>query len=269
MKARWTRRRRGGFTLVEVMVSLGILALLTGMMFSMVWGVASLGQGMQYTWTRHQQIYRFFELVRRTAETFPAEGMVRGEWEQVEGKQVQALIFRGLPSLFNAEAPLDREWETVLQIRELRGGTKAMYMLQRPVEGTQAEQDYVETEPLMLLNDLVSAKWEYYNGSNAQWLELWTNDARPQLIRLELVLLETEETVESVIWVPPLLVPAATPAASTGNGTGRGRGRGDGEGNPADRGGGGGNPPGPGGGNPPAGGGGAPPPGLPPGTPGT
>lgn len=199
MKYRSSQR---GFTLLEVAIAIGIVALISGAIFAIVQGIFSVTQRIEYGWNRHQQIYRFSELMRTTFRELPANAVITYDEEPWNGVASPTLILRGASIGFGGATSLSGEWETVLQAREKRGGRVGLHVFQRPIEGTRAATEYSETEAIELLPDLIYVKWEFRQANGIDWLTVWNQpNQRPVLVRLEIMPLETETPQISTYWL--------------------------------------------------------------------
>ncbi|MEO0453108.1 MAG: prepilin-type N-terminal cleavage/methylation domain-containing protein [Verrucomicrobiota bacterium] len=198
----YSRRNQRGFTLLEMTLAIFIIALISGSIFVIIQGVMSIAQQVDYGWNRHQQIYRFSEMLRRTFRELPPNASLISQDEKWNGKIAPTLILRGMPLDLGRETSLDGQWETVFQARELRGGRVSVYLHQRPVPGSRTEQDFIETEPIEIVPDLIYANWEFRQANSQDWIAVWNAGSRPALIRLEIIPLETEESQFFTFWVP-------------------------------------------------------------------
>jgi prepilin-type N-terminal cleavage/methylation domain-containing protein len=204
--------RQRGFTLLEVAISIGIIALISGAIFAIVQGVFSVTQRIEYGWNRHQQIYRFSELMRTTFREMPADAVVIYEDEEWNGIASPTLILRGASIDLGGASSLSGEWETVLQGRQQRGGRMGLYIFQRPIPGSRAAQEYLETEAIELLPDLIYVNWEFREANGIDWLTVWRDTGqRPVLVRLEIMPLETETSNFYTYW----LSGSATPSGNS------------------------------------------------------
>lgn len=197
--SKWNR----GFTLLEVSIAIMIIALISGAIFSLVQGVIAVTTQVEYGWNRHQQIYRFSELMRSTLRELPNNAVIESKEEDWNGFPAPTLIIRGGTMDLGGASLLSGEWETVLQAREMRGGRVGLYLFQRPVEGTRTAVEYQETEAIQLLPDMIYVNWEFKQANSNDWLVEWrAGNQKPALIRIELIPIETEESQFLTYWLP-------------------------------------------------------------------
>ena len=164
--------RRGGFTLLEAMVALGVILLLVGAMTSVVRDVARARDRARLEGMRMQGVNAAFELLGSAADTcFAGDGEsgIQGDAVNIRltrsGVQARRLFGAG-----DDASPLtDREsFQLGLEGRDL-------------VVGEQ------ESGPSsVLIADLAAIRFRYFNGSD--WLDSWNSNERglPHSIELSI-----------------------------------------------------------------------------------
>lgn len=262
-------RARAGFSLFEIAVSMAILGLIAGAIFSILWQAGDTAVEIRELDRRDEEVSRFLALLREsiedlpqgaTLEMIPAEESTTGFPELKFGNSATAFLFGKI--IGNAE-------EVVLSLRpsQTNNGEGPTYDLAitrpdfLPEDPSGAgfalrasTSDFLLTDEegrywLPLLTGITAASWSYWDETQQLWLDEWTDSSRlPPLLAFSLddayrpvplrVVFEVPEQVSN----PPSEADNAsgTTGNSTGSTTGNaGRGEGGGRGNDAGPGGGG------------------------------
>ncbi len=285
-------RRRSGFTLIEVVIGITILAMITTTLFALIRGSVQTAAEIEHGKRESDAVNRFIDLNRKTFTTLPSTASLTLKLVQNTEPIIQELTIAGAPDCFPfGLSPISLK-DTTLRIRPHPDGLTdsnemPLHYLSLSREDIIPQTDdrqtgireattglYAPDEEgrywMPLLPDVVSLKWRFYVEKEETWYEEWSKSAWPDLIEAQLVLKDRTLPIRMVYSVPVLTITAGrTPAASsssssnstssatqTGGGGGAPTGGGGGGGPGGGRGGDGGGQPG--GGGPPGGGGGPP-----------
>jgi len=209
------KKRPGGFTLLEVILSMGILALLSASVYAIV--SASIGSS-RTAMEQQLAVRRLDSFLRVTRDTFlnlPPQSTVSYEVGKSAGGQpeprllltkVQGIL--GMPSLAGGKA--------VLAARPRSDGTRTITLLRIPPHATKQEQEAaLSSKGIPLLPKIRNPRWSFFQGG--AWRQEWpTGSPRPELIMLEGDLDGIPDPVEAVFYVPQLTATAqATPPVNT------------------------------------------------------
>lgn len=205
------RTTRGGFTLLEVILSMGIVALLASSVYAIVnstLGASRTAVAMQFA-TRRADSFR--TAVRDTLLNLPPQGSValeigKGPSGDPEPRllldRVQGVF--GMPSLAGGTA--------VLAARAKSDGTRTMTLYRVPAGSgaTQDRETILRSGGIPLLPGLIKPRWSFYQ--DGAWREEYPpGNPRPIMVRLTAELRGQPDPFDAVFYVPPVSA-AATPS---------------------------------------------------------
>jgi prepilin-type N-terminal cleavage/methylation domain-containing protein len=204
-------RARKGFTLLEVVISMGILALLAGSVYAVVSSAISASQ----TATTQQLIIRRLDaFVRAARDTFlnlPPESVLSLETGLSKGGEAESrlLITKaqevfGIPSLGGGSL--------VLAAKPRADGTRTMTLLTIPARATDKQRQEALSAPgIPLLPKLRKPRWSFLiSTQDPVWKEeLVAGSPRPLLVRLQGEIDELPNPLDVIFYLPPTIAPAA------------------------------------------------------------
>jgi prepilin-type N-terminal cleavage/methylation domain-containing protein len=204
-----TRRhvRQSGFTLLEVILSMGILALLSASVYAIVSSSIGASRAAMEEQLAIRRLDAFLRVMRDTFLNLPAQGTVAFEAGKARGGepeprlllgQVQGIF--GMPSLAGGTA--------VLAARPRADGTRTITLLRIPAHATEREQEAaLAATGIPLLPKIRQPRWSFFQGG--AWREEWPpGSPRPSLVRFEGELEGLPDPVDAVFYIPPLTAPA-------------------------------------------------------------
>lgn len=216
------RKSIRAFTLLEVVISMGILALLAGSVYAVV--SASINAS-QTAMTQQLILRRLDAFIRVTRDAFlnlPAEGTVVLEiGKSKNGSAEQRLVLEkpqqifGLPSLAGGSL--------VLAARARADGTRTMTLLKIPANATDRERtDALSAPGIPLLPNLRKPRWTFKNSPQDEaWKEeLPVGSPKPILVRLQFEINELPNPVETIFYLPAISAAAPSPSSSQTNAPG-------------------------------------------------
>ena len=198
-----------GFTLLEVILSMGIMALLAASVYAITSSsitAARLSMDQQLVLRR---LDAFLRVTRSAFLNLPGKGtvslqMAKGSGGEAEPQlvlgKVQGLF--GIPSLGGGSL--------VLTARARSDGTRTIMMLRIPANSTDRELEAAMNAPgVPLLPKVRKPRWSFLAGANGDgtpaWKEEWPSGSpRPLLVRLQLDIDEIPDSVEAIFYVPPI-----------------------------------------------------------------
>lgn len=208
------KRQRAGFTLLEVILSMGILALLS----ASVYAIVSASIGSSRTAMEQQLAVRrldaFLRISRDTFLNLPPQSTVSYVIAKAAGGQpeprllltkVQGIL--GMPSLAGGTA--------VLAARPRSDGTRTITLIRIPPNANEREEEAaLSSSGIPLLTKIRNPRWSFYQGG--AWHQEWPNGSpRPELIMLEGELDGIPDPVEAVFYVPQLIAPSQPTAQAS------------------------------------------------------
>lgn len=202
------RHSRGGFTLLEVILALGVMALLTGAMFTLVQGAMQATAELHHRQNRMQEVNGLVELCGRAFRNLPGEAVFEATMREEEGVYVQELLFLEAPRAFSWGGSSQGLGMTLLSARPQLGGLLNLSLLWENTETDEAASPLNMDEAsrwLVLIADLHKVQWRFYDPRSSTWMDEWKDSAaRPSLVELTLNLAGETEPIRSVFWVPAL-----------------------------------------------------------------
>lgn len=207
-------RTARAFTLIEVILALGILALLTGA----IYGITSASLDATRTTLDEQfAVRRVASFLRVTRDAFlnlPREGTVHLRFTRASGgAPVPELVFEEAAGLFGI--PSLGGGSLILAARPRADGSRTFALLRVPkgIQGTDLERLSSGNNWLPLLPRVEKVKWTFL--SDGEWKEEWPEGSgRPLAVRLQMDYLELPGVpVDSQFWIPELGQAAQPPPA--------------------------------------------------------
>ncbi|MDA0812862.1 MAG: prepilin-type N-terminal cleavage/methylation domain-containing protein [Verrucomicrobia bacterium] len=234
-----SRRYNEGFTLIEVVLGLALLALLIGGVFAVARGSLKVASEVTENQQYSMKIHSYLELLRRTFEGMPGNGQVLLRPLDARGSESEIAFI---------EYPLAFAWSGIpagSKAIVLRTVTTPNGWLESRIFYLDEEQsaEYIndkrldESAPnLMIMDQMKMLQWRVYDQRNEEWVTEWDEQtARPSLIELNVQFLDGSNPVAVVFWIPTVVNPeevvrAANTGAPGAGGGGAGPGGGQGEG---------------------------------------
>lgn len=202
-RVRCKRERMAGFTLMEIMVGVGVLGMLLLTMYRLV-GT----QLMALQNSRDSQL-----------ESVAMDGLVRyvqGALNHLPLRQND--VFRGFPHVFGMAPADEMQWTARPGMALLTSAASdedyAITLTIQPKASTSRMQDLgirrrLLTEPdsayewIPLLADVFALEFRYFQPSLGAWVERWDDpNARPTLVRMKVWRRASDEPFEVVLPVP-------------------------------------------------------------------
>jgi len=204
------RRRRGGFTLFEVILALMILAMLTGAVYSITSAATEASKATMEEQGSVRRVEAFLKVTRDAFLNLPRDGSVQLRFSKsATGAPVPEVIFEGAAGMFGI--PSLGGGSLILAARPRADGSRTMSLLRVPqnLQGTELDRLKAGNSWIPLLPRLEKVKWMFF--ANGEWKEEWlTENGRPLAARLEMEVLDMGGSkIDVQFWVPPLAAEAA------------------------------------------------------------
>ncbi|WP_166442698.1 prepilin-type N-terminal cleavage/methylation domain-containing protein [Phragmitibacter flavus] len=167
------RPSRAGFSLLEMMVVMLVLTLLLGAITSIVRGTVQLTDDVSVAQAREARLHGLAQLCERAFWSVPGHGMVRLRNTQAGNRYLSQLTLTGLPPLLAGEGSLDDV--IVLETDEAPDGylRLQMHFLTAEEAETWENGDTTTGTRLLLLENIATLEWRFFNESSRQWEPLW------------------------------------------------------------------------------------------------
>lgn len=266
--------RKRGFTLLELVIAIGLMAMLIGMVFSTARTSLALGNTIVETQNEEMLHQAFFELLNQRFSALPGNTRFDLKVSDSGSHYISDLTLQNVPLSFTwgGQARIAK----AVQLSTVKRRSGYLDIVLRYYENEILEDsassfktaagDNKPFAEIVLLTDVAFFEWRVLDGRSMEWQYDWDLDGRlPLQIELTMAIGAKGEEIRQIFWVPPkqnpeVLMRQMMQNAGGGSAGGGGQGGGAGEGQGGGSGGGGGRGPGGGGGRGPGGGGGGGPP---------
>lgn len=196
-------RKRGAFTLLEVVLSMGILALLAASVYAIVNSSIGASRAAMDEQLTLRRLDAFLRVTRDAFLNLPATGTVTLESGKSRGGDAeQRLILGRAQGLFGL--PSLAGGSLVLSSRPKADGTRTITLLRIPANASDREREQALAAPgIPLLPRVRKPRWSFFQEGN--WKEEWpTGNPRPSLVRLQMEVEELPDGVEAIFYLPSL-----------------------------------------------------------------
>lgn len=193
------------FTLIEVILALGILALLTGAIYSISSAALDASKATLDEQFAVRRLESFLRVTRDAFLNLPREGSVQLRITRSSGgAPVPELVFQEAAGLFGI--PSLGGGSLILAARPRADGSRTFSLLRVPkgIQGTELERLSSGNNWIPLLPRVEKVKWTFL--ANGEWKEEWPEGSgRPLAVRLQMDYLELPGIpVDSQFWIPAL-----------------------------------------------------------------
>ncbi|HEY2574300.1 MAG TPA: prepilin-type N-terminal cleavage/methylation domain-containing protein [Verrucomicrobiaceae bacterium] len=269
MNSRFLSRRgsTAGFTLLEMVLGLTILAMLSGTVYSIISGAVQTASKMRLSQAENDQISHFIRLCRQTFQSLPSTATMTIKTTDTS-IGAQEVTISGAPECFGfGSIPISYK-DTILGLRPDAAATDAAEDKQPVFSLSITREDILPTDPgqnmamvrtgadgvlapddqgrvwMPLLANVATLTWRAYKNDDEQWLDEWDSTDLPLLVEMNLLLSGRSQPIRAVYTLPAMkltgankaLAPkkTATPAVAANNanagGPGGNNARGNGKG---------------------------------------
>lgn len=236
--SRQRTKARRGFTLIEVVIGVTILAMITATLFAIIRGSMRGASEIEQLQRESDSVNRFIDLCRRTFATLPSTATLSLKLVQNTEPVIQELVITGSPDCFPFGLNPITLKDTTLRLRPHPDGltddngmplnylclSREDLIPQSDDRQTGIRQEttglYAPDEEgrywMPLLPEVVSFKWRFYVEKEETWYEEWSKSTWPDLIEGQLVLKNRTLPIRMVYTAPVLTITAGrAPAATT------------------------------------------------------
>ena len=247
------RRRRpaAGFTLLELVLAMLVLALLVGMVF--MTAQTSLALGAEVVRKQNEEMLKsaFFDLLNRHFASIPGNAVFDLKAQDAGSHFLSDMTFQKVPMAFTWGGT--EQVAAALQLSTVRRRDGFLSIVLRFYEeeilqdsggqkvGAPLVKPFAE---IVLLDDVRLFQWRVLDGRTMEWQDDWDIRGRlPLQVELLVAFGQHGEVIRQIFWLPPKANPevvlrqlaqqppaGAVPAPGTGTNTGTGTGTGAGTG---------------------------------------
>ena len=208
-----TRYRRRGFTLLEVVIALGLMGLLVGMIFRVARSSMQLSQIVVEEQNATMERNAFFNLLKNHFEQIPGNAVLRLEsYDSRDGtlsRTLFTLTFQNVPMSFNwGGTPMTAEAIELATVEQRDGFVDVVlrfYDEEILQDSDSTGNDDIEpVAEITLLEDLWMCDCEVVDGRTLEYLTDWDNNGQlPLQVRFYCRFDPTADIVQQTFWVVP------------------------------------------------------------------
>lgn len=243
MRNRPSITRNAGFTLLELVIAVGLLAIIVGMVFGIARTSLALGNTIVQTQNEEMEHQAFMDLLSQRFASLPGNTRLELKSEDSGGRYLSDLTLQNVPLSFTWGGQERIAKAVRLSTVKRRSGYLDIvlsYYENEILEGSESTfgKSSPDNEPfaeIVLLSDVAYFEWRALDGQSMEWQYDWKIQGRLP-IQLELVMAvgAKGEEIRQVFWLPPkqnpeimmrqLGQPGATDAPGGGGAPGAGGG---------------------------------------------
>ena len=232
-------------------MGLGLLAMLSGMIFSVVRVSMTTAVFAQRTQMENDEVNRYISLCRHTFQSLPVTAILTLKITDSTQPVKQELAFSAAPDAFSFGINPMSYKDTTLGLRPDVAATEASTLGQQLYYLALSRPDIIPKDPnnpggiaqttgagdvaapddqgrhwMPLIRNVTSLYWRFYKAQDDTWVEEWSSVDLPQLVEMNLQLSERSMPQRVVFALPttkltaanPALAPKTTTTTTTGSG---------------------------------------------------
>lgn len=211
MTHRPVRTRRGGFTLLELVIAVGLLAILVGMVFTTARTSLALGNNIVKTQNEEMLQQAFFELLSRRFSSLPGNTRFDLQVNDSGSHYISDLTLQNVPLSFTwgGQARIAK----AVQLSTVKRRSGYLDIVLRYFENEILEDSASSFKPqgddepfseIILLTDVAYFEWRALDGRSMEWQYDWEIQGRlPLQLELVMAIGAKGEEVRQIFWLPP------------------------------------------------------------------
>lgn len=213
MKSTPPTARRSGFTLLELVIAIGLMAIISGMVFGIARTSLALGNTIVATQNVEMEHQAFFDLLGRRFAALPGNTRFDLQVEDSGTHYLSSLTLQNVPLAFTwggeeriakavqlatVKRPRSGFLDIVLRYYEneiLEGSASG------PGQSALGEEPFAE---IVLLTDVAYFEWRVLDGRSMEWQYDWEIEGRmPLQVELVMAIGARGQEIRHVFWIPP------------------------------------------------------------------
>ena len=212
MRIHPVRPRRAGFTLFELVLAMGLLAILVGMVFSTARTSLALGNTIVKTQNEEMLHQAFFELLSQRFSALPGNTRMDLTVEDSSSHYLSDLTLQNVPMSFTWGGEAKTAKAIQLSTVKRRSGYLDIvlrYYENEILKGSEADSKNraAEEKPfaeIVLLTDVAYFEWRVLDGRSMEWGYDWDIQGRlPLQLELTVSIGAKGEEMRQIFWLPP------------------------------------------------------------------
>ncbi len=206
------RPRITGFTLLELVIALALLAMLVGMVFGTARTALALGNTIVVTQNEEMLHQAFFELLSQRFSSLPGNTRLDLKVQDSGSHYISDLTLQNVPLSFTWGGQPRIAKAVQLSTVKRRSGYLDIvlrYYENEILEGSastfkKSAGDEKPMAEIVLLEDVAYFEWRVLDGRSMEWQYDWDVQGRlPLQLELTMAIGAKGEEIRQVFWVPP------------------------------------------------------------------
>lgn len=192
------RSQCGGFTLLEVVIVLAIVALLLSVIYSIAQGTLTLADDIRRAQRRDSRHQAFTAFCGHLFADLPASAIMRMHTTQAAGQYLPRIDLEQVRSPFDGSP---NQCITLLTEAKPGGGLRLLLACRK-------QPDAEPSVSVVLFDDLEHCEWRAFNRLSQQWTTAWDEPSGAEVTRthpelIELSMTQPDGRRRHVFWVVP------------------------------------------------------------------
>lgn len=230
-----TRPRRG-FTLLELVLAMAILAIVVGMVFATARTSLALGKTIVETQNEEMLHQAFFDLLENRFSSLPGNTRLDLSVTESASHYISDLTLQNVPLSFTwggEERTAKAVQLSTVKRRSAYLDIVLRYYENEVLEGSESQfgKTSLDNEPfaeIVLLEDVAYFEWRALDGRSLEWGYEWDIQGRlPLQLELVMAMGAKGEEIRKVFWIPPKQNPEVVMRQIQQGGGGGGEGAGN------------------------------------------
>jgi type II secretory pathway pseudopilin PulG len=207
-----TSSRKGGFTLLELVIAVGLMMILVGMVFATARSSLALGNTIVETQNEEMLHQAFFELLNRRLCTLPGNTRFDLKVSDSGSHYISDLTLQNVPLSFNwgNQARIAK----AVQISTVKKRSGYLDIVLRYYENeilensaapsSSADVPKVPFAEIVLLTDVAFFEWRVLDGRSMEWQYDWDQQGRtPLQVELTMAIGAKGQEIRQIFWIAP------------------------------------------------------------------
>ncbi len=205
------RTRRSGFTLLEIVIAVGLMSIIVGMVFGIARTSLALGNSIVQTQNEEMEHQAFFDLLSQRFSALPGNTRFDLKVEDSGAHCISDLTLQNVPLSFTWGGQ-DRIAKAV-QLSTVKRRSGYLDIVLRyyeneilegsapPLNGSKDNKPFAE---IVLMEDVAYFEWRVLDGLSMQWQYEWDIQGRlPLQLELTMAIGAKGEEIRQIFWLPP------------------------------------------------------------------